>query len=161
MKHGCLEESQKHALLKRMVSSARKGNLATSAIVLEKNKMIAASESLVVSSTDATAHAERRLVSRVCRKRGNNATPGLTLVTVVEPCLMCLSAAAWAKYGKIAYIIPAQKYVKEIPWMSDGAQINKRKIAYQMRQKVKLVQLKNYEPEFCEVFEKEMKHLLK
>jgi len=156
MKKIVLNNKQKSVLLDKMVSSARKGNLATSALALDKNKIVAASESWVVSQTDATAHAERMLIGRICQDRGNNHTPGLTLVTVVEPCLMCLSAAAWAGYERIAYIIPAKRYQEKIPWMSDCPGLDKDKIARGLRNSVTLEHLGLHEKEFARVFEKLM-----
>jgi len=116
-------------LLKQLaIKSARKGNLANAGLVLENGSVVASAESWVASSCDATAHSERMLVEMVCRLKHNNYTPGLTMVTVTEPCLMCLSACVWAGYKEIAYIIPASKYIKKIPWMAETQNINKQKL---------------------------------
>ena len=104
-----LTATQIELLKELMVNSAKKGNLANSGMVLKNGKTIASAESLVVSNHDATAHSERMLVEEVCKKKKANYTPGLTMVTVVEPCLMCMSACAWAGYKEIAYIIPTKK----------------------------------------------------
>lgn len=142
------------------MNSARKGNLANSGLVLEDGKTMASAESWVVTNNDATSHSERMLVEKVCKKRKNNYTPGLTMVTVVEPCLMCMSACAWAGYEEIAYIIPAEKYIKKIPWMAEIKGIDKQKIAKSFSKPMKLVHLNQYEAEFSEVFEREMRELL-
>ena len=112
-----LTKEQIDILKKLMISSARKGNLANSGLVIEGNKTIASSESLVVSKHDATSHSERILVENVCRLKKTNYTPGLTMITVCESCLMCMSACAWAGYKTIAYIIPASKYITKIPYI--------------------------------------------
>ena len=148
-------------LKKLMINSARKGNLANSGIVLENGKMIASVESLVKSNYDATAHSERMLVQKIGKIRKSNRTPGLSMVTVVEPCIMCISACSQAEYKEIAYIIPAKKYVHKIPWMTDTTILNKNKIAASLSSPLKLLHLKNYEDEFCEIFEKEMSTLYK
>ena len=144
-----------------MVRSARKGNLANSALVLEKGKVIASAESLVVSNNDATAHSERMLIEKVCKKKRSHITPGLTMVSVVEPCLMCLSACSQAQYQEIAYIIPAEKYVAKIPWITDTERVNKAKVAKQLSSSIKYIHLKEYEQEFSNIFESEMSALYK
>jgi tRNA(Arg) A34 adenosine deaminase TadA len=143
-----------------MTNSAKKGNLANSGMVLENGKMIASAESLVVTNHNATDHSERMLVAKVCQEKGVNYTPGLTMVTVCQPCLMCLSACSQAGYKTLAYIIPAKKYVEKIPWMSDNTKINMEEIAKTMSDPIELIHLEGHEQEFSEVFEKEMASLL-
>ncbi|KKQ51366.1 hypothetical protein A3A52_01045 [Candidatus Woesebacteria bacterium RIFCSPLOWO2_01_FULL_39_14] len=150
------------ALLKKLMAiSANKGNLANAGIVLENGKIIASAESLVVSSSDATAHSERMLVSEVCKLRHTNYTAGLTMVSVVEPCLMCLSACSQAGYKEIAFIIPAERYVEPIPWMTDIRNLDKEGLSKKFSNPLKYVHLKEHEGEFCKVFEKAMLRLLK
>lgn len=156
-----LTQEQIKQLKELMINSARKGNLANSGLVIENGKTIATAESLVVSNHDATAHSERMLVGKVCRLKQNNYTPGLTLVTVCEPCLMCLSACAWAGYRALAYIIPAAKYIQKIPWMSENTKIDKQEVARTFSEPIKLIHLSQYEAEFSEVFETQMASLLK
>lgn len=141
-----------------MTNSAKKGNLANSGLVLENDKTIASAESLVVTNCDATAHSERMLVEKVGKSKKNNFTPGLTMVTVVEPCLMCMSACSQAGYKEVAYIIPAKRYVEKITWMTDvGASVDKQKIAQSFSEPIELTHLDEYEEEFSEVFEQAMK----
>jgi tRNA(Arg) A34 adenosine deaminase TadA len=158
-----LTTEQINLLKKLMVESGNKGNLANSGLVIDKNgKTIASSESLVVTNNDATAHSERLLVEKVCKLRKNNYNPGLTMITVVEPCLMCMSACSQAGYDKIAYIIPAKRYVEKIAWMNDVKEnIDKKEIAESFSDPIELIHLSNYEEEFCEVFEKSMEKILK
>jgi len=155
-----LTQEQINLLKELMTNSARKGNLANSGLVIENDKTIASAESWVVTNTDATAHSERMLVEKVCKEKGSNYTPRLTLVTVCEPCLMCMSACAWAGYKTLAYIIPASKYIGQIPWMSENTKVDKSEIAKTFSEPIEYLHLKDYEEEFSEVFEVEMKHLL-
>ena len=156
-----LTSDQKELLKKLMKISARKGNLANAGFVLDNKIVVASAESWVVSSSDATAHSERMLVETVCKLKHTNYTPGLTMVSVVEPCLMCMSACSQAGYKEICYIIPAKKYVKKIPWMTDTVIINKILIANQFTSPIKLIYLKEYEEEFSNVFEIAHTKLLK
>lgn len=154
-----LTKDQINLLKRLMINSAQKGNLANSGMVLENGKIIASAESWVVTKTDATAHSERMLVEAVCKIKQSNYTPGLIMVTVTEPCLMCLSACVWAGYKEICYIIPMKKYIDKIPWMSEAPKADKKKIPFTTP--IKITHLGRYEEEFCKVFEKEMKSLLK
>lgn len=147
-------------LKKLMENSAVKGNLANSGMVFENGKMLEASESCVVSNNDATSHSERMLVTKVCNSKKANYTPGLVMVTVVEPCIMCMSACSQAGYSEIQYIIPASRYVKQISWMTDSTLTDKQVLASQFSNPIKLIHLKEYEEDFCEIFEKAMKKLL-
>jgi tRNA(Arg) A34 adenosine deaminase TadA len=152
-----LSQDQIQLLKDLMRSSAQKGNLATSGLVLEDGKVIASKDSIVASDHDATAHSERILVAEVGKLKGNNYTPGLIMVTVVEPCIMCMSACSQAGYSEIAYIIPADRYIKELGWkMTDSTKTDKQKLARDFSSPIKLTQIKELEEEFSKVFERLM-----
>ena len=155
-----ITKQQIKLLTELMIVSAQKGNLANSAIVLDDSKMLASAESWSASSTDATAHSERMLVEIVCKLKHSNHTPGLTMITVLEPCLMCLSACAWAGYSTVSYIIPATKYIKKIPWMAETTAIDKAKLSKTFDTPINYIRLKKYENQFSKTFEKEMKRFL-
>lgn len=155
-----LTSKQIEQLKALMINSARKGNLTNSGLVIENGETIATAESLVVTNHDATSHSERMLVEKVCKAKGNNYTPGLTMVTVCEPCLMCMSACVWAGYKTLGYIIPASKYIKKIPWMSENTKVDKQEVARTFSEPIELVYLSKYETEFSKVFEQEMASLL-
>lgn len=143
-----------------MLKSAKKGNLANAGLVLEDNNIVASSESLVSSNNDATAHSERMLVSKVCKLKKSNYTPGLTMITVVEPCTMCLSACSQASYSKVCYIIPAEPYISRFPYVTDGVPLEyKVTMASQFTEKVMLKHLREYEDSFRKIFEDAMKDL--
>ncbi len=153
-----LTTDQIKLLKELMTNSANKGNLANAGIVLENGKLLDSAESWVVTNKDATAHSERMLVEKVGKLKGTNYTPGLSMVTVVEPCLMCMSACSQAGYKDVVYIIPARKYVNKIPWMTDvNDNVDKEKIAENFCEPIKLMHLSEYEEEFSEVFVKVMK----
>lgn len=156
-----LTPDQIETLKQLMKNSAAKGNLANSGMVFENGKMLASAESWVVTNKDATSHSERMLVTKICNAKKTNYTPGLVMVTVVEPCIMCMSACSQAGYSEVQYIIPAKKYVDKIAWMTDSTQVDKQKLASQFSNPIKLTHLDQYEKEFCDVFEEAMKDLLK
>ncbi len=156
-----LSNKQIELLKQLMGNSAQKGNLANSGLLIESGEIIASAESLVASNHDATAHSERMLVSRAGKLKGSNYTPGLQIVTVVEPCIMCMSAASQAGIKEIYYIVPAAKYVDKIPWTTDSTKTDKNKLAADFSEPIRLIHLKEYEEEFSKIFEEEMGKLLK
>lgn len=151
-----LTNKQRIILLDLMKSSREKGNLANSAIAIKNNKIIAISESLVVSDNNATAHSERILVEKIGNHENSHISNGYSIVTVVEPCLMCLSACSQANIKNVYYIIPAKQYIKEIPWMSDINNFDKHMLAKKFSNQVNLVYLKNENPFFSKEFEELM-----
>jgi tRNA(Arg) A34 adenosine deaminase TadA len=151
-----LDESQIGELKKLMIMSAKLQNLANAAIVLENGEMIASAASLVASNFDATAHSERMLVQEVGITKGTNYTPGLDLISVVEPCLMCMSAASQAGYNKIYYIIQAKRYSDKIPFMTDTLLVDKDDVASKFLEPMELIHLSQFEEEFCSIFEESM-----
>ncbi|GAB4163039.1 MAG: hypothetical protein Fur003_5830 [Candidatus Dojkabacteria bacterium] len=132
-----LTKTQINQLKKLMKASAQKGNLANGALLLDKNnKTIGMAESWVVSSCNATAHSEHLLVELACKLQNSHFTRGFKIVSVVEPCLMCLSAASQAGIEELAYIIPAQRFIKEIPWMSDVVGVDKHELCKRFQFKI-------------------------
>ena len=51
----------------------------------------------------ATGHAETQLVEKASKKYGKDFLRRCTMVTSVEPCVMCAGAAYWANIGRIVY----------------------------------------------------------
>jgi tRNA(Arg) A34 adenosine deaminase TadA len=150
-----LTEKQIKRLKDSMIESRKKGNIATAAIVLNADgELIDSAESLVASDCDATAHSELTLVSRIGRKMKSNYTPGLIMITVLEPCLMCMSACSQAGYDKIYYIVPAERFLASNPLMTDvNDKVNKKKLAQNFSDPVELIHLERYEEEFSKLFE--------
>jgi len=144
-------------LKKLMVASAKKGNLANAGLDLNGKDIVASAESWVISDCNATAHSERMLVELVGHLQHSNYTPGLTMISVVEPCVMCLSAASQAGYKELAYIIPARQYIAILPWMSDGIEIDKFALSKKFSNPISIVHLSTHQDEFCQVFAEAMR----
>ncbi|MBU3924676.1 nucleoside deaminase [Patescibacteria group bacterium] len=156
-----LSQIQINTLEKLMITSGKKGNLPNGAILIDrKGKIICKGESLVATNKDATAHAERMVIEKVCKKIKSPIIPHYKLVSVFEPCLMCLSAAYWAGIKEIYYIIPACKYWDAIPWVSESKKINKNDLAGKFSEKIKLEHLGEYEKEFSKIFDEYAKNLI-
>ncbi|MGB9707222.1 MAG: nucleoside deaminase [Microgenomates group bacterium] len=143
------------------VDSAKKKNLPTASILINNNdEVLAFSESLVASNTDATAHSERLVIEKYCKKIHSPIISNTKLITVIEPCLMCLSACYWAGIERVYYILPASLYWDKISWLVESKKINKQKIINQFEPPLQLFWLKKLMNEFRPVFENYIKNVI-
>ncbi len=150
-----LTKEQIQKLKELAVDSANKKNLPNAALMLDGNKIVESEGSYPASKPDATAHAERAIIEKVCRKTNKFLLPAnYTIVSVFEPCLMCIGAAYWAGIKKIYYVIPASKYINKIPWATESKTIDKNKLIAQFNEKMELIKLSKYEKEFTALFDR-------
>ena len=73
------------------------------AVLVRDGKIIAEGWNRVVASRDPTAHAEIGAIRAACAAAGSFHLPNTTLYASSEPCPMCLSAAYWARIGRIVF----------------------------------------------------------
>ncbi len=157
-----LIEPHLRILKKLAISSGKKGNLPNSAIIINKDGVIKGySESLVATNTDATAHAERLVIEKVCKKNHLPVIPEYNLITILEPCLMCISASYWAGIKNIYYIISSSKFYNDLPWITESKKINKIQLINQFEEKINIIHLKEYETEFIKLFSSYIKRVIK
>ncbi len=146
-----------------MIVSGKKGNLPNGAVLIDSktHKLLASSPSLVATKNDATAHAERLVISQYCQKIKKPFFENAILITVFEPCLMCLSAAYWAGIKEVWFIIPASAFWDKIPWMAEGKKLNKQKILKKFNPPLTLKHLSAYEKEFTQIAEAYLERVIK
>lgn len=73
------------------------------AVIVKDGEIVASASNSVTVDNDPTAHAEVNAIRQACRRLGTFSLDGCVLYTSCEPCPMCLSAAYWARIGKIYY----------------------------------------------------------
>jgi guanine deaminase len=73
------------------------------AVIVRDGKIIGEGWNRVVASGDPTAHAEISAIRMACAATGSFHLAGSTLYASSEPCPMCLSAAYWARIGRIVF----------------------------------------------------------
>jgi guanine deaminase len=73
------------------------------AVIVHDGKIIGEGWNRVVVTTDPTAHAEIAAIRMACAALGHFHLSGCTLYASSEPCPMCLSAAYWARLGRIVF----------------------------------------------------------
>lgn len=82
----------------------RSGGVAIGAILVDNiGDIVAAGGSLVGLARDPTAHAEINAIRNAARRFDEDDLYGLTLYSTLEPCHMCLSAAAWARIARVYF----------------------------------------------------------
>ncbi|CAM9667760.1 unnamed protein product [Chrysoparadoxa australica] len=72
-------------------------------IVSEDGTVIGEGHNQVEGLGDATAHAEMLAVREASQRQGGWRLEGSTMYCTVEPCAMCLSAAALARVSRVVY----------------------------------------------------------
>jgi len=73
------------------------------ALVVHKQKVVAAACNRVIEKNDPTAHAEIEAIREACDKLGRFHLSDCVLYTTCEPCPMCLAAIHWARLEKVYY----------------------------------------------------------
>ena len=76
------------------------------AVVVHQEKIIGEGWNQVVPAKDPTAHAEVQAIRAACVTLDSFHLTGCTLYASSEPCPMCLSAAYWARIGRIVFANP-------------------------------------------------------
>jgi len=81
------------------------GGVAIGAVLVEEatGTVVATGGSMVAVAKDPTAHAEVNCIRRAAAKLGTDDMFEYTLYSTLEPCHMCLSAAAWAKIPRVFF----------------------------------------------------------
>lgn len=79
------------------------GDQAYGAVVLKGGRIVGESPSRVISSRDATAHAEREAIRDAQRALRSATLPGCVLVSTSRPCAACEQAAAEARVARMIH----------------------------------------------------------
>ena len=77
------------------------------AVIVKNGEVLAVEHGHVRETNNPVLHAETSAIIAACEKLGNHNIPGCTLYASHEPCMMCLSCAAWAEIDRIVYVTPA------------------------------------------------------
>jgi guanine deaminase len=92
-----------HAIDLAEEHSARGDNGPFGAVIARDGRIVGRGWNQVVSSHDATAHAEVMAIRDAGRALGTHQLTGCILYSSCEPCAMCLSAIYWARIETVYY----------------------------------------------------------
>jgi tRNA(adenine34) deaminase len=86
-------------------AAQQKGGVAIGAVLVHNGtgNVIAAGGSIVGITHDPTSHAEINCIRAACRLLNSDDLYDYTLYSTLEPCHMCLSAAAWARIRLVIF----------------------------------------------------------
>ncbi|WP_117209824.1 nucleoside deaminase [Allorhizocola rhizosphaerae] len=85
------------------VANADAGQLPFGALVVHGGNVVATGVNTALRDQDPTAHAEVAAIRAACRTLGTLDLGGATVMSSCEPCVLCHSAAAVARVGRIVY----------------------------------------------------------
>ena len=101
----------------------QEGGVAIGAVLVQDQtgEVVATGGSLVGVTKDPTSHAEINCIRQASTKFGTDDLYGYTLYSTLEPCHMCLSAAAWARIAHVYFgayrkdVDPSLFETKDVP----------------------------------------------
>lgn len=79
------------------------GDYAVGAVLVQGDRIIAASGNRSKRDESPLAHAEVLVINQACKELNRRHLEGCILYVTHEPCPMCASLAVWAKVGGIVY----------------------------------------------------------
>ena len=75
-----------------------------SAAIIDKNlEIVSKSINLITTDLDPTAHAEIVAIRQAAKKLQNNRLDSYSLISTLEPCLMCSGAISQARINKVIF----------------------------------------------------------
>lgn len=90
--------------LKEAEKAFHKGEVPVGALLFKENIIISKAHNLVEKRKDASAHAELLCLKKATQKLGDWRLSGTTLITTLEPCIMCAGALILHRVKKIIYL---------------------------------------------------------
>jgi tRNA(Arg) A34 adenosine deaminase TadA len=101
-----MDENKKYmsAAINAAQEAKTEGGVAIGVVLVDPTGEIVASGGSIVGVThDPTSHAEVNCIRAACKLLHSDDLFGYTLYSTLEPCHMCLSAAAWARIQKVYF----------------------------------------------------------
>jgi tRNA(adenine34) deaminase len=90
--------------LKEAEKAFHKGEVPVGAVLFKENTILSKAHNLVEKRKDASAHAEILCLKKASQKLGDWRLTGTTLITTLEPCIMCAGALILHRVKKIIYL---------------------------------------------------------
>jgi len=83
--------------------AAEKGEVPVGALLITADAREFVAHNAPISTDDASAHAEMRVIREACRQTGNYRLTGSTLYVTLEPCMMCAGVIVHARISRVVY----------------------------------------------------------
>ncbi|HUB94212.1 MAG TPA: nucleoside deaminase [Verrucomicrobiae bacterium] len=93
------------AAIQAAEAAKSEGGVAIGAVLVDDTtgSIVASGGSIVGITHDPTSHAEVNCIRAASKRLNSDDLYGYTLYSTLEPCHMCLSAAAWARIQKVYF----------------------------------------------------------
>ena len=91
------------AALAEAGKAADAGEVPVGAVVVSGNEIIAAAHNRSIADSDPSGHAEIVALRAAAGTVGNHRLAGASLYVTLEPCVMCVGAAAQARVGRVVF----------------------------------------------------------
>jgi len=89
--------------IKQAVKADNLGEVPVGAVIVKDGELIAQAHNQPISTNDATAHAEIRLLRAAGKHQKNYRLIDTTIYVTLEPCAMCLGAMIHARIARMVY----------------------------------------------------------
>ena len=89
--------------LDEAVRAAADGEVPVGAVLVVAGAVVARGRNAMVSTKDATQHAELRVLRAGAYAAGDSRMPSATLYVTLEPCAMCAGAIVLSKVGRVVF----------------------------------------------------------
>ena len=89
--------------LEQARKAEEEGEVPVGAILVKDGLLIAKAHNQPISTNDATAHAEIKLIRAAGKKLKNYRLTGTSLYVTLEPCAMCLGAIMHARIDRLVF----------------------------------------------------------
>lgn len=108
------------ALTKLAADNVKNGGKPYSAIIVKNGVQVSAAVNLSHKIPDLTQHAELLAIQQACHILKTPNLSDCILYASAQPCLMCHTAAKWAKIKQIYYIVQREDIPQSMqaPWMT-------------------------------------------
>lgn len=138
MKQEVLLNGMKAALAEARLA-VNMGEFPYGAVVINPDgEIVSRAQDMVLRRGDATSHAEMEAVRAAVVKLGPELS-GCALVSNVEPCAMCATAAWWAKISIIAYGLSQVKLFAVRPDSMEEPGLSLEEAFYPFKRRVEIV----------------------
>lgn len=134
-------------------AASKDNNFPIASVLVKNNEIVATQESAVATHNDPTAHSDLLLIQNYCRNKKLFELPEYELFTVFEPSLLGIGACTWAKVPKLHYIIPAERYYKDLQWCTESLELDKSSLANSFDNPVELIHHQDLVDLFSPLFE--------
>ena len=94
-------ENQRY--MRMALDEARQADFPFGAVIVRDGQVIARGRNLGRTNDDPTAHGEMVAIRRCLADHGSAALKGSTLYTSGEPCVMCMGAIVWCRFGRLVF----------------------------------------------------------